>query len=234
MMSSREHPMRDAVILIDKPRGWTSFDAVQKLKRMLGGTKVGHAGTLDPQATGLLIVCTGSKTREVETFMGLEKEYLGTMELGVQTPSFDSETDVTERRPFAHIVRADLEEAARALTGTLSQEPPMYSAVKYGGRPLYQYARKGRTVARQARTVDIKEFEIVSVSLPMVDFRVVCSKGTYIRSLVNDFGIRLECGATLRALRRTRIGSMTVSQAQSFEQLEAMADDTSDRQQQGI
>ena len=225
--------MHDAVILIDKPRGWTSFDAVHKLRLLFGLPKAGHAGTLDPQATGLMIVCTGQKTRDVNAYMGLDKEYVGTFELGVRTPSFDSETDAVEHGPFAHIGRAELESTAASLTGVQSQKPPMYSAVKVGGRPLYHYARKGRTVEREARTVEIKEFEILSAQVPMVEFRVVCSKGTYIRSLVNDFGLRLGCGATLRALRRTRIGSMSVSQAHTFEELEAIAYSESDRQQQG-
>jgi len=222
--------MHDAVVLIDKPRGWTSFDAVHKLRRLFRLPKAGHAGTLDPQATGLLIVCTGRKTREVGTFVDLEKEYTGAMELGVQTPSFDSETDVSERRPFEHVSPDSITATAEVMRGPQAQEPPMYSAVKYGGKPLYRYAGKGRTVERQARTVDIKEFEIVRVNLPMVEFRVVCSKGTYIRSLVNDFGLRLGCGATLRTLRRTRIGSMTVSQAHSFEELEAIAHSAAQQQ----
>ena len=215
--------MRDAVILVDKPRGWTSFDAVRTVRRMFNLDKVGHAGTLDPQATGLLIVCTGRKTREVDSFAGLEKEYVGTLELGVETPSYDSETDVIARKAFSHISKVEVERLARAMEGTQAQEPPMYSAVKYGGKPLYKYARKGRTVERQARTVEVKRFEIVSVELPLVDFRVVCSKGTYIRSLAHDLGQKLGCGATLRSLRRTRIGSMTVEQAQSFEQLSKIA-----------
>ena len=222
-MPPQDHAMMDAVILVDKPRGWTSFDAVRAVRRMFNLDKVGHAGTLDPQATGLLIVCTGRRTREVESFAGLEKEYVGTFELGVETPSYDSETDVIEQKAFSHITKADVERVAAAMEGVQGQEPPMYSAVKYGGKPLYQYARKGRTVARQARTVEVKRFEIVSAELPMVEFRVVCSKGTYIRSLAHDLGQRLGCGATLRSLRRTRIGSLTVDQAQSFEQLNSIA-----------
>jgi len=222
-MQSHEHAMMDAVILVDKPRGWTSFDAVRTVRRMFNLDKVGHAGTLDPQATGLLIVCTGRRTREADTFAGLEKEYVGTLELGVETPSFDSETDVTEQKAFSHVSRADIERVAAAMQGTQEQEPPMYSAVKYGGKPLYKYARKGRTVVRQARTIEVKRFEIVSAELPMVEFRVVCSKGTYIRSLAHDLGQKLGCGATLRSLRRTRIGSLTVDQAHSFEQLNTIA-----------
>lgn len=223
MSLSNEHPMDDAVILIDKPRGWTSFDAVRTVRRMFNLDKVGHAGTLDPQATGLLIVCTGRKTRDVDSFAGMEKEYVGSLELGVETPSYDSETDVSAQKGFSHLSRADVERVAASMEGTQAQEPPMYSAVKYGGKPLYKYARKGRTVVRQARTVDVKRFEIVSVELPMVEFRVVCSKGTYIRSLAHDLGQKLGCGATLRSLRRTRIGSLTVDQAQSFEQLNKIA-----------
>jgi tRNA pseudouridine55 synthase len=233
-MPIRATSMHDAVVLIDKPRGWTSFDAVNKLRRMFRLPKAGHAGTLDPQATGLLIVCTGRKTREVDAYVGLEKEYVGTMELGVRTPSYDSETDVVETRPLSDLTMPLIEETAAALTGLQEQEPPMYSAVKYGGKPLYAYARRGRTVERQSRTVEVKEFEIVCVKLPLVEFRVVCSKGTYIRSLVNDFGLRLGCGATLRELRRTRIGSITVAQAHSFEQLEAIAHTEADPQQQEI
>lgn len=207
------------ILLIDKSYAWTSFDVVKKIRALYNIRKVGHAGTLDPQATGLMIVCTGKKTKNIEQFVELEKEYTGSCELGVRTPSFDMETAVTESKDSSAITERQLEEVAKSFYGKQLQLPPMYSAVKYGGKPLYKYARSGKTVERTEREIDIKKFEILKVHLPYVDFCVICSKGTYIRSLVDEMGIRLGCGAVLTALRRTRIGEYTVAKAMTLDQL---------------
>jgi tRNA pseudouridine55 synthase len=207
------------LLLIDKPIDWTSFDVVKKVKRLFRVRKVGHSGTLDPKATGLLIICTGRKTKEIPEFIELEKEYSGTFEIGKRTPSFDSETDVSETRDTSCICENDILKAAKSLSGKQLQIPPMYSAVKYGGKPLYKYARNGVTVERAEREVDIKKFEIKRIYGTMVDFCVVCSKGTYIRSLIEDLGIRLGCGATLVSLRRIRIGSFHIDRAVTIDEL---------------
>lgn len=208
------------VILVDKPLGWTSFDVVNKIRRKLGIKKVGHAGTLDPLATGLLIICTGKKTREIEQFMGLDKAYTGTMVLWAETPSGDLETEpITVANPSA-LKEDQIHEAARAFTGEITQIPPAHSAVKVGGTPAYVLARKGKPVALKPRTVHIHEFEITGINLPHVQFSVTCSKGTYIRSLVRDFGAYLKVGAYLSALRRTRIGDFHVEDALPIEAIE--------------
>lgn len=208
------------ILLIDKPLEWTSFDVVKRIRWSFNITKAGHAGTLDPRATGLLIVCTGKKTKEIDRFVGLEKEYIGTFELGVRTPSFDSETEVVERHAYGNITVEQLQDAVRSFLGKSFQTPPMYSAVKHRGKPLYKYARRGKSVEREAKEIEVMEFEISGFTFPIVDFRVVCSKGTYVRSLVDDLGQKLGCGATLRSLRRTRIGSYDVRDAMTVEQLE--------------
>ncbi|MBP8976522.1 MAG: tRNA pseudouridine(55) synthase TruB [Bacteroidetes bacterium] len=215
--------MNDSVLFIDKPIDWTSFDVVKKVRSVFHLRKVGHAGTLDPKATGLLIVCTGSKTKDINQYVGLEKEYVGVMELGVQTPSYDSETEVVEYHPYDNISNEQIYNIAQKFVGTQTQVPPMYSAVKYGGKPLYRFARQGKELPRIERTIMIFSFEITSIGLPFVDFHVVCSKGTYIRSLVNDFGNTLGCGATLRSLRRTRIGSFSVDSAVTISALESLS-----------
>ena len=218
------------VLLIDKPLNWTSFDVVRRVRFTLNGKKVGHAGTLDPKATGLLIVCTGKKTKSFDEYAGLEKEYTGTFRLGIQTPSFDLETAVTDSRDSASVSLEQLAGAAQQFVGKQLQVPPMYSAAKHKGKPLYAIARKGKTVERQAKEIEIAEFEILSFTPPDVGFRVVCSKGTYIRSLVHDVGTRLECGAVLTALRRTRIGPYSVHDAITMEQLDhALSGTKSDR-----
>ena len=210
---------RGEILLLDKPLDWTSFDVVKRVRSILQIRRIGHAGTLDPKATGLLIVCTGRQTKNIHEFVGLEKEYVGTMELGVITPSFDSETEPTERRSWSDVTREKIEEASLKFVGRQLQVPPMYSASKYGGKPLYKYARKGRTVPREPKEIEVADFEIRNVVLPFVDFRITCSKGTYIRSLVHELGQALGCGATLRALRRTRIGAHTVEAAMTLEEL---------------
>jgi tRNA pseudouridine55 synthase len=194
------------ILLIDKPRDWTSFDVVNKIRYKLRIKKVGHAGTLDPLATGLLIICTGKMTKQIESFMGMEKEYKGTLVLGNTTPSHDLETAVTKVSAVDHITEEMILDAAKHFTGIISQVPPVHSAIKVGGRRSYEMARKGKDLELKPREVEIKEFEITGIKLPEVFFRVVCSKGTYIRSLARDFGDHLKAGAYLSALCRTRIG----------------------------
>ena len=207
------------MLLIDKPLDWTSFGVVHRVRTLLRGAKVGHAGTLDPKATGLLIICTGKRTKTMSQFVDLEKEYVGTFELGVRTPSHDSETAVLERRDPSAVTVEALRSVAESFVGKQLQRPPMYSAVKHRGKPLYIYARKGRTVQKEPRQVEILQFEIKSFEPPLAEFRVVCSKGTYVRSLVDDIGVALGCGATLRSLRRTRIGPYRVEDALSIDDL---------------
>jgi tRNA pseudouridine55 synthase len=216
------------VLFIDKPIDWTSFDVVRKVRTLFNIKKVGHAGTLDPKATGLLIVCTGKKTKNIENFMGLEKEYIGTCEIGIRTPSFDRETEVCEYKDPSEVDITRVLETAKGFFGRQLQIPPMYSAIKYGGIPLYQYARAGRTVERAEREIDILKFEIQNFYRPYIDFCIVCSKGTYIRSLINEFGQRLGCGAVLNTLRRMRIGEYKVENAKTLEQLAAWRDTCSE------
>jgi tRNA pseudouridine55 synthase len=204
------------VILLDKPLTWSSFQAVNKvkwsLKKHLGlkKIKVGHAGTLDPLATGLLIVCTGKFTKRIPELQGMEKEYTGTFHLGATTPSYDLETEVNATFPTGHITEELIHETVKQFLGEIDQKPPVFSAIKKDGKRLYEHARKGEEVEIAARKTTIHEFEITRVALPEVDFRVVCSKGTYIRSLAYDFGIALNSGAHLTALRRTKIGEFSV------------------------
>jgi tRNA pseudouridine55 synthase len=207
------------VLFLDKPLHWTSFDVIKKVRVLFDVRKVGHAGTLDPHATGLLIVCTGKKTKCIEQFVGLEKEYTGTCKIGERTPSFDTETNAHEWKDCSAITEEQIRETAKIFIGKQLQVPPMYSAVKYGGKPLYKYARSGRTVERVEREIEISGFDILHIREQYIDFRIVCSKGTYIRSLIDEFGLRLGCGATLTALRRTRIGEHSISQAMTMEQL---------------
>jgi tRNA pseudouridine55 synthase len=208
------------MLLIDKPLDWTSFDVVKRIRWSFQLSKVGHAGTLDPRATGLLIVCTGKQTKNIDTFVGLEKEYVGELQLGIQTPSFDLETDIESRHPFEHVTESDLRTAAKRFVGVQLQEPPMFSAVKHRGKPLYKYARRGKSVRRERKEIEVKEFEIVDYRPPVASFRMVCSKGTYVRSIVHDLGLSLGCGAVLSSLRRTRIGPYSVDQAMTIEMLE--------------
>ena len=208
-----------AVLLVDKPAGWTSFDVANKVRHLFGVRKVGHAGTLDPAATGLLILCTGAKTREVSGYAGLEKEYDGTLVLGARTPSFDAETPIVETRPVDGVSEERIRAVAGEFVGVIKQIPPMWSAVKVGGRRLYAYARRGQTVDRMPREVSILSFEVRQIAMPEVEFTVVCSKGTYVRALVEDLGMRLGCGAHLLRLRRTRIGPYRVEDAHTIEEL---------------
>ncbi len=208
-----------ALILIDKPSGWTSFDVVARLRTILRIRRIGHCGTLDPMATGLLQVCVGRATKLVETFQAGLKEYVGHFRLGGTTPSDDAETEVTQSLPIDHLTREIVETAAKTFLGTIDQIPPMYSARKVDGTRLYKIARRGETIERPSRSVDIHEFEIGDVRLPDVAFRVVCSRGTYIRSLVRDLGTAVGSGAYLTELRRTKSGSYRVDDAATLEAL---------------
>lgn len=209
-----ETPEEGRLILVDKPLHWTSFDVVHKLRKMLGIRKIGHAGTLDPLATGLLIICTGKFTKRINDYQGLEKEYTGTMVIGQTTPSHDLETLPTEPVPLDDLTMEHLISARDRLTGFIEQVPPLHSAIKIDGQRAYKFARKGIEKKIEPRKVEIKVFEITGIELPKIDFRIVCSKGTYIRSLVRDFGEITGKGAYMSALRRTRIGDFSVEDAQ--------------------
>lgn len=213
------------VLLIDKPYTWSSFQAVNKLKHtikhhpslIVDGVKVkpkiGHAGTLDPLATGLLIVCTGKKTKTINDLMGMEKEYTGTFLLGATTPCYDLEKPVDRTFPTEHISLEAIQQAAKDFTGIQQQVPPVFSAVMINGKRAYELARAGEEIEMKSREIEIKEFEITSVNMPSVSFRIVCSKGTYIRSIARDFGLALNSGAHLTALCRTRIGDFKLEDA---------------------
>lgn len=201
------------VILIDKPLEWTSFDVVNKLRYQIKIKKIGHAGTLDPLATGLLILCTGKMTKQIERFQAEEKEYTGTLVLGKTTPSIDLETDFDSETSFDHLSEDDLNQALSNFQGVIQQVPPIYSAVKVDGERLYKKARKGKEVTIKAREVSIHSFELKRITFPEIDFKIICSKGTYIRSLVRDFGKELGVGAYLKSLRRTRNGNFSVEDA---------------------
>jgi tRNA pseudouridine55 synthase len=225
MLKSHYNFLEGEVLLIDKPLEWTSFDVVNKIRyailRKLGlkKIKVGHAGTLDPLATGLLIICTGKFTKRIEDFQVKEKEYSGTFFLGATTPSFDKETDVDHEFPSNHITPQMLYETTKKFIGETMQTPPVFSAVKVNGERAYNKARKNQDVKIQPKKITISEFEIVKISLPEVSFRVKCGKGTYIRSLARDFGQSLNSGAYLSSLRRTRIGVFKVEDAISIDEL---------------
>lgn len=208
------------LLLINKPYNWTSFDVVGKIRNAFKPLKlkVGHAGTLDPLASGLLIICTGKMTKQIDTFQAQEKEYTGTMVLGETTPSYDMETDADQKFDISHITEQDIRDACKQFIGDIQQYPPAHSAIKIDGERLYEKARRGEEVELRLRNVTISEFEITGMTLPEVNFRVVCSKGTYIRSLVNDFGKTLNNGAYLSNLRRTRSGEYKIEKA--FEVME--------------
>ncbi len=211
------------MLLVDKPQGWTSFDVVNKLRHLFHVRKVGHAGTLDPAATGLLIVCTGARTREVSTFVGMEKEYEAEMTLGARTQSFDAATPVIEQKGTEGISDAMVRKALEESVGPRQQIPPMWSAVKVNGRRLYVHARRGEEVERQPRDIIVHSVTPTMIAIPTVRFTVVCSKGTYVRSLVDEIGTRLGCGAFLSGLRRTRIGPYRLEDAFSMADLVAYA-----------
>ncbi len=211
------------VLLIDKPLTWTSFQVVNKLRWEIRQRfnikkiKVGHAGTLDPLATGLLIICTGKQTKQIDTYQGQIKEYIGTFTLGATTPSYDLETEINNTFPTAHITEELLHETTKQFVGEIQQKPPIFSAIKKEGKRLYELARKGETTEIKERTVTVSSFEITEIKLPEVGFRIICSKGTYIRSIAFDYGKALNSGGHLSTLRRTKIGNFSVDNALSVE-----------------
>jgi tRNA pseudouridine55 synthase len=218
------------ILLVNKPYRWTSFDVIGSLrgliKHLIGKKiKIGHAGTLDPLATGLLIVCTGKATKRIEEFMVFDKEYTGTFVLGATTPSYDMEKEVNETFPTQHITPDMIQEAARSLSGDIMQVPPMFSAIKVDGKRAYESARKDKDLGLAARPVSVPVFEITRIEMPEVDFRIVCSKGTYIRSLVRDIGQALYSGAYLSVLCRTRVGPHHIDNAHEIEELKTILRD---------
>ena len=209
------------VLLIDKPLEWTSYDVIRKLRKIINIKKIGHAGTLDPLATGLLIVCTGKFTKKINEYMSQEKEYTGTITLGAVTPTYDRESEPESFKSLDGITEEIITEKTKQFTGEILQTPPIHSAIKQNGKPVYLMARKGLDVVLEPRKITIKEFEITKIDLPVITFKVVCSTGTYIRSLANDFGIGLGCGGYLSELRRTRIGNFKVEEAVTIEQFQS-------------
>jgi tRNA pseudouridine55 synthase len=218
-LKTKEDYLNGQLLLIDKPLGWTSFQAVNKLKWVLKKRyslkkiKIGHAGTLDPLATGLLIICAGKFTKRIHEFQGQEKEYMGTITLGGTTPSYDLETTVDQTFATDHITEALVHETTKKFIGEIDQTPPMFSALKKDGKRLYEYAREGKKVELQTRKVTLTKFEITGIEFPQIMFRIVCSKGTYIRSIAHDFGKALGSGGYLSSLRRTKIGVYNVDNA---------------------
>jgi len=205
------------MLLVNKPLHWTSFDVVRKIRYLTKTKKVGHAGTLDPLATGLLIVCTGAFTKKINEYMAQEKEYTGTITLGATTPTYDLESIPQDFKPFEHLSELQIQEATRPFTGRILQTPPIHSAIKKEGKRAYEMARQGIDLKLEPRPVTVWAFEIVSVQLPVVSFRIVCSTGTYIRSMANDFGAALGCGGYLSSLCRTRIGTFSNTHALSMD-----------------
>ncbi|CAM3500833.1 tRNA pseudouridine 55 synthase [Flavobacterium saliperosum S13] len=219
-MLTPEDYINGQILLIDKPLKWSSFQAVNKLKYTLINKlglpkkfKIGHAGTLDPLASGLLIVCTGKFTKRITELQGMPKEYTGTFHIGATTPSYDLETEIDATFPIEHITPELIEKARLSFVGEIDQKPPVFSAIKKDGKRLYEHARAGEKVEIAHRKTTIHEFELTRIALPEIDFRVVCSKGTYIRSLAFDFGLALGSGSHLTALRRTKIGEFSVENA---------------------
>ncbi|GAL73714.1 tRNA pseudouridine synthase B [Nonlabens ulvanivorans] len=215
------------VLLIDKPLGWSSFQVVNKIRWLIKQEygikkiKVGHAGTLDPLASGLLIICTGKETKNIHVYQSQEKEYTGTITLGATTPSYDLETEIDNRFPLNDITEELLVKTTSQFTGDIMQKPPIYSAIKKDGKRLYELARAGETTEIKERQVNVQAFELTKIKLPKVDFRIECSKGTYIRSMAHDYGKALNNGGHLSALRRTAIGNYRVESAISLEEFEA-------------
>jgi len=228
MIANKEAIQEGQLILVDKPLQWTSFQVVNKIRWMirkkfnLKKIKVGHAGTLDPLATGLLLICTGKMTKQIEGLMGKEKTYTGTLVLGASTPSYDLETEIDKHYGYDHISNELLDEIKEQFTGTILQKPPLFSAIKRDGKRLYEHARAGEQIEVPSREVHIHDFQLTRVSLPEVDFKICCSKGTYIRSIAHDFGQALGSGAYLKTLCRTSIGNYRLEDADSLEVLEAM------------
>jgi tRNA pseudouridine55 synthase len=207
--------LQGEMLLFDKPMEWTSFDVVRKVRNLIKIPKVGHAGTLDPLATGLLIVCTGKFTKKINEYMGMEKEYTGTFTLGATTPTYDLESEPQDQKNISHLTEEEVHAATAQFTGNIMQTPPIHSAIKQDGKPVYIAARKGIDVKLEPRPVTIYAFTIEKIEWPVIHFRVVCSTGTYIRSLANDFGAALGVGGYMSSLRRTRIGNFSVDDAKS-------------------
>lgn len=208
------------VFLINKPLHWTSFDVVKKIRNLIRIKKVGHAGTLDPLATGLLIICTGKFTKKINEYQAQEKEYTGSFTLGAVTPTYDLESEPQNFKSYDNVTQELLDETVKKFIGEIDQTPPIHSAIKQQGKPVYLAARKGHEVKLEPRKITIKEFEITKMELPLIYFKVVCTKGTYIRSLANDFGTALGCGAYLSSLCRTRIGKFTLENSLTISELE--------------
>ncbi len=208
----------DCVFLVDKSTDWTSFDVVNKIRRILKVKKVGHAGTLDPAATGLLILCSGKNTKKIDTFQSQTKVYSGKFQFGFTTPSYDSETEQTKISETDRLTLEEVISASKSFLGEIEQIPPMYSALKVGGKKLYELARKGKEIERAARKVTIFDFQIINFDQGVSEFTVTCSKGTYIRSLANDLGEKLKVGAYLASLRREKIGDYDVKDAWTVDQ----------------
>ncbi len=209
------------LLLIDKPMEWTSFDVANKIRALVKVKKVGHAGTLDPLATGLLIICTGKFTKKINEYMGMEKEYTGTFTLGATTATYDLESEPDNFKDFSQLTVEQIHQATKAFTGNILQMPPQHSAIKKNGERLYVSARKGEFVEVEARPVTIHSFTVEKIELPLVYFKVVCSTGTYIRSLANDFGQLLGVGAYMSSLIRTRIGQFVLKDASTLAAFEA-------------
>ena len=226
LASTLEEFQKGQVLLFDKPLHWTSFQLVNKVRWLIKKQfqikklKVGHAGTLDPLATGLVIICTGKMTKQIESFMGQTKIYTGEITLGSTTPSFDLETEINQTFTIEHITKDLLHKTTAKFTGEINKQPPIFSALKKDGKRLYEYARKGEEVEIPTRKVQIEAFQITRINLPKVEFKVICSKGTYIRSLAHDFGKSLGAGAHLSALRRTAIGNYQVDDALNLDAFE--------------
>lgn len=207
-------------LLIDKKLDWTSFDVVKKIRNITKSKKVGHAGTLDPLASGLLIICTGKHTKKINEFLNLDKTYTGKFVLGSKTPSHDLETEISETKPLTGVNEKKIKEVANSFLGIQLQRPPKYSAVKVNGKRAYELARKDQEVIIEEKEVKVNSFEILEIKLPIISFSISCSKGTYIRSLARDLGLKLGCGAYLSELRRTKIGNFNVDHASTIEELE--------------
>ena len=207
-------------LLIDKKLDWTSFDVVKKIRNITKSKKVGHAGTLDPLASGLLIICTGKHTKKINEFLNLDKTYTGKFVLGSKTPSHDLETEISETKPLTGVNEKKIKEVANTFLGVQLQRPPKFSAVKVNGKRAYELARKDHKVIIEEKEVRVNSFEILEIKLPIISFSISCSKGTYIRSLARDLGLKLDCGAYLSELRRTKIGNFNVDHASTIEELE--------------
>lgn len=212
------------VILLNKPLHWTSFDTIRKIRKITGVNKVGHAGTLDPLATGLLIICTGKFTKRINEFMAQRKVYIGTITIGASTPTYDLESNPENVKDYSFVNKELLQENLKQFTGEIMQVPPIHSAIKQEGKPVYLAARKGEDVKLKPRPITIYSFELTNIELPKVDFEIACSTGSYIRSLANDYGAALGTGGYLSKLCRTKIGDFSLDDAVSMEQFEKNID----------